>query len=320
MHSLLVRRAGFLTTVQDLGRSGQRAIGVSLGGALDPHSLRVANFLVGNEENAAGLEFTLGQSVLRFSDERLLAWCGGEFEMRIGSERIPAGHTFVIRADEELHISAPAKGARAWLAIVGGIDSPLVLGSRSTDLRSGFGGWEGRALRDGDQLPLGPNSRGMRARISTWSAPNEWSKTRAHHEFLRFLRGAEWSDFEANALLENSFTVSADSDRMGVRLEGTALLRNRTTDLISEPVAPGTIQVPPNGQPILLLGDCQTIGGYPKIAHVITVDLSAAAQLRPGDSVRFVEVSLGEAQNLLHQRQRDLDIFRIGLSLQAGWS
>ncbi len=187
---------------------------------------------------------------------------------------------------------------------------------------------EGRALRDADELKLGePSARTARiaqrlssTRTASWSAPNEWSNTRSSHDFLRFVRGAEWSQFEPDALTRNAFEVSADSDRMGVRLEVEALTRNNNLDLISEAVTPGTTQVPPNGQPILLLGDCQTIGGYPKIAHVITVDLPAAAQLRSGDSVRFVEVSLGEAQRLLIERERDLEIFRLGLKLQIGWS
>ncbi|HEV3410348.1 MAG TPA: biotin-dependent carboxyltransferase family protein [Chthoniobacterales bacterium] len=319
---LLVRRAGFLTTVQDLGRAGFRASGVSTGGALDAHALRIANLLVGNEENAAGLEITLGTVRLEFETERLIAWCGGAFQVRIGSDAIPAGRVARANRGEELQLIAPPEGARAWLAISGGIDVPLVLGSRSTDLRSGFGGLEGRTLRDGDRLPLAPAviDRRYRGRVADWFAPDEWAQTRTRHGFLRVVRGAEWGDFDRAALLGNSFAVTPESDRMGVRLQGAPLPRNNAIELLSEAVAPGTIQVPPNGQPILLLGDCQTIGGYPKIAHVISVDLPAAAQLRPGDQVRFVEVALGEAQRLLHERERDLERFRVGVKLRSQWS
>src|SRR5215831_7550990 len=151
----VVTRAGFLTSVQDLSRTGFRQFGVSTSGALDPFALRVANLLVGNDEGAAGLEITLGGLQLRFEDERIIAWCGGEFDVKIGSRGLPAGHVAHLQAGEELKFGRAQIGCRCWLAISGGIDVPVVLGSRSTDLRASFGGLEGRTLRDGDQLSLG---------------------------------------------------------------------------------------------------------------------------------------------------------------------
>lgn len=318
---MLVSHAGFLTSVQDLGRTGYRQFGVSLGGALDAFALRVANLLVGNEESAAGLEITLGGLQLRFADKRIVAWCGGEFDVRVGSTSLPAGHVAVISAGEELKFNHPKTGCRCWLAISAGIDVSIVLGSRSTDLRARFGGFEGRALRDGDQLPLCRQPRSAPAAtggISSWSAPEPWSQTASPNPILQVVRGSDWDRFNASTLqgfTSESFAVSPDSDRMGVRLDGPELQRENDADLISEAVAPGTIQVPPSGKPILLLGDCQTIGGYPKIAYVITVDLDVAAQLRADDHVRFSEVSFTDAHRLLLQRERDLERFRIGLSL-----
>jgi allophanate hydrolase subunit 2 len=137
-------RAGFLTTVQDLGRTGLREFGVSLGGALDPHALRVASLLVGNEESAAGLEITFGGLRLRFTDDRIVAWCGGNFEARIGSTNLPSGHPALVHSGEDLSIESPAIGCRGWVAISGGIEVPVVLGSRSADLKAGFGGINGR--------------------------------------------------------------------------------------------------------------------------------------------------------------------------------
>ena len=325
---VLVERAGYLTSIQDLGRRGHRASGVSVGGALDASALRVANLLVGNEPAAAGLEVVLGEVRLRFADERLVAWCGGEFDVETTRGVLPAGHAARVVADEELRIRPGHGGGRAWFAISGGIDVPLVLGSRSTDLRNAFGGFEGRALADGETLSLGAHDRSCVAitkrlgehAISSWSAPAVWASTTPTHPFLRVVRGADWERF-ATAALEwfcyEAFTVEPDSDRMGVRLSGPELRRKSDEELISEAVTPGTIQVPPSGQPIVLLGDCQTIGGYPKIAHVITVDLPAAAQLSPGDAVQFAEVSVADAQRLLLQRERDLAWFQLGLSLQS---
>ncbi len=322
--SATILRSGFLTTVQDLGRTGHRASGVSLGGALDSHALRVANLLVGNDESAAGLEVTLGQLRMTCTSDRLLAWAGGIFKVRVGGDEIPAGHAVLVRAGETWEMSAPDRGARAWLALAGGIDVPPVLGSRSTDLRGAFGGFEGRPLRDGDQLPLGAPAgksaaiarRIGAARFGSWCAPWEWVCTVPQHPFLRIIRGADWSRFEKATLEAHQiFQVTPQSDRMGLRLAGEPLELATKKEEVSSGVAPGTLQVPPNGQPILLLGDCQTIGGYPKIAHVITLDLPTAAQLQPGDELRFAEISLAEAQSLLRERAQDLRRFRIGLEL-----
>ena len=318
----VVTRAGFLTSVQDLGRTGLRQFGVSTSGALDSFGLRVANLLVGNDEGAAGLEITLGGLQLRFEDERIVAWCGGEFDVQIGSRALPAGHVAHLQAGDELKFGRAQIGCRCWLAISGEIDVPVVLGSRSTDLRANFGGFEGRRLRDGDQLSLGEfrqSETAAAAGISSWTAPHDWASPASRHPSLHFIRGVDWNRFNdvtIQRFTQQEFTVSPDSDRMGVRFDGSELKREDETDLISEAVAPGTIQVPPSGKPILLSGDCQTIGGYPKIAHVITVDLGIAAQLRAGDGVRFFEVSLQDAHRLLLERERDLERFRIGLSLQ----
>jgi len=319
---VIVARSGFLTSVQDVGRTGFREFGVSAGGALDPFALRVANLLVGNDEAAAGLEITFGGLQLHFQEERIVAWCGGEFDVHVGSTALPVGHAALVRAGDELKFGGSEIGCRAWLTISGGINVPIVLSSRSTDLRANFGGFNGRALRDGDVLPLVQKSRSTPAAtgISSWTAPHDWVSPAKHEPTLRFVRGVDWNRFSASTLqhfMNELFAVSSDSDRMGVRIDGPELKREDNVDLISEAVAPGTIQVPPSGKPILLLGDCQTIGGYPKIAHVITVDLGIAAQLRAGDRVRFSEVSLADAHHLLLEREREFDRFRIGLSLQV---
>src|SRR5438034_2194679 len=190
---MIITRAGFLTSVQDVGRTGYRQFGVSSGGALDSFALRVANLLVGNDEGAAGLEITLGGVQLRFEDERIVSWCGGEFGVHVGSTALPAGHAVFLRSGEELKFGRPQIGCRCWLAVSGGIDVPLVLGSRSTDLRAQFGGFEGRTLRDGDVIPLRPRPRSATPAtgISSWTAPHDWVNRAKYDPILRFVRGVD---------------------------------------------------------------------------------------------------------------------------------
>src|SRR5213078_1844917 len=188
---------------------------------------RVANLLAGNDESAAGLEITFGGMRLRFADDRIVVWSGGNFDVRIGSTSLPAGHPALVRAGEEFSIDSPAGGCRAWLAISGGIDVPVVLRSRSGDLRAGFGGVKGRPIRDGEEFPLGENSarsgvlidklRGEK--IGRWKPPHDWSSTARRTPALRYVRGADSRRFRESALqsLNNeSFFVSPDSDRMGI--------------------------------------------------------------------------------------------------------
>ena len=324
--SATILTPGFLTTVQDDGRVGFRKIGVSTGGALDAHALRVGNLLVGNEPSAAGLEITLGGFRARFNDSRAVAWCGGEFSVRIGDAELSAGRVGVVRAGEEVDVANAESGCRAWLAISGGVDVPHVLGSRATDLRAQFGGVGGRALQRDDLLEFAPMARFTRfitgtlngSRTGSWLAPAGWAKPASRHAILRVVAGSEWPLFRSDSRLafcSDAFTITPEADRMGVRLEGPPL-NYEGAELLSQAVTAGTIQVPPSGGPIILLPDCQTIGGYPKLAHVITVDLPIAAQLRPGNKVRFREISLPNAHRLLLQRERDLGWFRVGLSLR----
>ena len=310
--------AGFQTTVQDCGRTGLRKFGVTPGGALDPISLRLVNLLVGNLECTAGLECVSGRLRLRFHDERILAWSGGEFEVRLGDKLVPVLHCARVSTDIEI---LPQRGGRAWLAISGGINVPEILGSRATDLRAHFGGWEGRALRDGNELPLGVESE-LCARVrdeipdhvSDWSAP----RFVARGKLLRIIRGKNWDDNIGAKLLAQKFRIAMDSDRMGLRLEGEEIASANRRELVSEAVTPGTVQLPPSGAPVVLLQGCQTIGGYPKIAHVITVDLGYAAQLQPLDEVRFELIELEEARQLLRKREREIALFRAGLEARFG--
>ena len=314
---MIVLSAGFQTTVQDCGRLGFRKFGVAVAGALDPVSLRLINMVVGNDQCAAGLEITSGRLRLEFNDERLIAWCGGEFEVHAGGRAIPKLHCARISAGALCEIQA--KRGRAWLAISGGIEVPEVLGSRSTDLRAHFGGQNGRALRDKDTLSLGaPSPLAMSKALRLPEAVSDWSAPVLFmpRPVLRIVRGGRWDDFDEGVrakFLARKFRVAMNSDRMGLRLEGDQILSEKAQELPSEAVAPGTIQVPRDGAPIVLLADCQTIGGYPKIGHVITVDLARAAQLQPLDELGFELITLADAQELLLAQGKDIALFRAGL-------
>ncbi len=298
-----ITRAGMMTTVQDLGRPGHRASGVPLSGAMDPLAFRLVNLLVGNPEDTAVLEFTMTGPELIFAKDALLATSGGDFG-------VPRWRPLFVRANEPVRFSAARSGCRGYLAVAGGFTVPRVLGSCSTYLRGNFGGWHGRPLRDGDVLKA-PTSR--RRAIGSWRISGFIPPLCSASPVLRVIRGAHAADFR-EALFSTEFEVSPKSDRMGLRLSGPALSRSGGGEIRSMTVTPGTIQVPPDGQPILLMADAQTLGGYPQIANVITVDIPMAAQLRPGDKVRFCEVSLEEAHELLLARERSLAVLREGLS------
>ena len=304
-----VVRAGMLTTVQDLGRRGCRHAGVPMSGAMDAVALRIANALVGNEEDAAALEFTLVGPEVEFSEEAWVAVGGAT------GESVAAWQPLRVNAGERLKIGACAKGCRGYLAVAGGIAVERVLGSRSTFVRAGLGGWEGRALKDGETLPIGSRDKAAleEAAMRGWKIDPRVLPQYSSEPTVRVVLGAQARDF-GSGFFEQTFTISPQSDRMGVRLQGTRLERSGAGELLSAAVSPGTVQVPPDGQPLVLMADAQTIGGYPQVAHVISVDLPLVAQLRPGDRVRFAEVALEEAHGLALAREKQLAILREGLA------
>jgi antagonist of KipI len=292
---------GLLTTVQDLGRPGLGALGVPAGGAADAYALRLGNLLLGNEESAAAIEATLDGPELLFEEEALVVLAGAPFEAALDGRDVAPWHVLGVRAGSRLAVGRAVSGARAYVCVRGGIELPPVLGSRSTDVATGFGGFRGRALAAGDGLatgsaPAAPRGRRVDAAAAGWSGPRR---------LLRVTPGPQESWFPPEALaafLSRSFRVSASSSRAGVRLEGKALVAPARS-LVTEGVAAGAVQVPAGGLPIVLLVEHPSTGGYPKIANVISSDLSALAQLRPADEVRFAKVSFDEARRLLLSRE-----------------
>lgn len=325
--SIEVLAPGLLSSVQDAGRHGLRHLGVGCAGALDAYSLRIANLLVGNRAGAAALEITLAGPRLRFERALRIALCGADIDAHVGELALPGWRPIDLPAHSELAIGHCRRGARAYLAIAGGIDVPLVLGSAATDLRGGFGGLDGRALLTGDRLALYPmtnvlhanSSRTDTIRTDTIKIAPWWIDSVPELDFdlpaiARVLPGSD-ATAPAEALFARSWQVSSRSDRQGLRLEGTALMLADSLERISEPVTPGTVQLPPDGKPIVLLADAQTHGGYPRIGHVIAADLPRLAQLRPGETLHFAAVTSAQAYVAWREQRQRLQ--RIALAIAA---
>lgn len=305
MASIQVVRPGLLTTVQDGGRWGHQAEGVPVAGPMDWFSHRLANQLVGNGVDAATLEITLVGPELIVDADTVIAITGADFPVTCDAVPVAVSEAFVVSRGSRLCFGRRGAGARAYLAVAGGIVTTPVLGSRSTHLLTRMGGHEGRALLAGDVLRLEdvPLSATSVRRAIGLPMPA------ASRGCLRVTPGPQVEWFTADAwatLIGHEFRVSSRSNRMGYRLEGAMLPRLRRDELITQPLAEGAIQVPVAGEPILLLADRQTAGGYPQIAAVIAADLPVAGQLAPGDVVTFTACSRAEAANALILRERQL--------------
>ena len=307
MSAVIVLKPGLLTTIQDRGRWGWQAQGVPVAGPMDPCSHRLANALAGNDPGAATLEVTLIGPELEFEDERVVAVAGAEFEMTVDARGVPANSAFVVASGSRLRFGARTRGSRAYVAVAGGIAVPIVLGSRATHLISAMGGLEGRALKGGDRLPLGDPMRARRAMsVQPLTPIVALPGTHAH---IRVLAGPQQDYFTRDALdvlQSGPYAISHQSDRMGFRLDGPALAHARGADIISDATPLGVLQVPASGQPIVLMADRQTAGGYPKIATVIAADMSIAGQLGPGDTMTFSVCSLADALSALIAQERAL--------------
>lgn len=314
---------GLMTTVQDLGRFGYQKDGITSGGAMDPLALRAANILVGNEEHEAGLEMTLKGPTIEFLHDSLIAICGADLSPTIADFRLPNWYAISVMEGSILTFGDNRWGCRAYLAVSGGIAVPEVMNSKSTYLRAGIGGIDGRPLKAGSDVPVG-SDRTDTYRVNA-SGPLPFALTErllrtedvlGFYELgrpLRVLRGPHWKLFDERdrgVFLHEMFEISASSDRMGYRLAGPLLDSHKRDELISSAVLSGSVQVPPSGEPIVLMADRQTTGGYPMIGLVSTADLPLVAQLRPGDEVRFEEGTIEWAQTALRSQAGRLRSFK----------
>lgn len=338
--TIRIIKPGLLTTVQDRGRIGAQKYGVVASGYMDAFAARSANVVVGNSEGDALLEITVMGPVIYFQEDAIISICGGDFSPEIDGEAIPMWCAVYVCAGSTLNVGNSFGGSRTYLAIAGGIDLPHTMGSRSTYLRAGIGGFKGRELQAGDVLEVGPlrgwqSERMMRCKakwrgqddrmgngrcfqkitpfVSTYMRPQY-----EQHPTVRVIRGTEydWFSDESRRDLERQvYQMLPQSDRMGFRFSGKPLLLKQPKEMISEAVTMGTIQVPSDGNPIILMADRQTTGGYPKIAQVITVDLPIVAQLNPGSTIRFQVISLEEAHQLYLQREQDFQQLQLGVRM-----
>jgi biotin-dependent carboxylase-like uncharacterized protein len=305
-----ILKGGMLTTVQDLGRTGYQSQGFSVAGVMDIRSFVIANLLLDNPENEAVLEFTHIGPVLEFTSATIIAITGGDFQPTVNDEPVPMYTALYINKGDILKFGSARTGCRGYIAFSSYLDIPVIMGSRCTNLKSAIGGFKGRKLRAGDYIGF---------RIKRRYLPYFLSRKLDIHEFdqvekeLRVVMGPQDNRFTKQGVetfLSSEYSVTSDFDRMGCRLEGPFIASEQGSDIISDGIAFGSIQVPSHGKPIILLSDRQTTGGYAKIATVISVDIPKLVQSRTDDKIRFRAISVQEAQKLYLEEIQNLDELR----------
>jgi biotin-dependent carboxylase-like uncharacterized protein len=309
-----------LATVQDLGRLGSLGFGVGTSGAMDTLSLRLGNLLLGNEEDAAAIEIPLFPFEVRFLEDCTFAITGAACGARLDGERLPGNWVAQARKGQVLNLTYPSSGSRAYLCLAGGVDVPSVLGSRSTQLRGAFGGWQGRALQRGDRIPAGSANDDRLSDFGLESVVAALPLMLDGLPAMRVLPAAEFECFSVEArdgFFASEWKITTQSNRYGYRMEGTPLLPERALEIRSHGIVPGVIQVPHGGQPIVQMRDAQPSGGYPKFATVIEADLWRLGQAPIGSKVRFIECSYALALDALDSNRAYLDDARRLLALRS---
>ena len=305
-----VLKAGMLTTVQDLGRTGYQSQGFSVAGVMDVRSFKIANLLLDNPENEAVLEFTLIGPTLQFTSATIIAITGGDFTPTINGEPVPMYEAVYVNRGDILKFGSARTGSRGYIAFSSYLDIPVVMGSRCTNLKSKIGGFKGRKLKDEDYIGFRMKRRYLPYFLSRKLKPDDFS---AESETLRVVLGPQDDMFSKQGIdtfLSQEYTVTSDFDRMGCRLEGPFIAAKNTTDMISDGIAYGSVQVPSHGKPIILLSDRQTTGGYPKIATVASVDIPKLVQRKTDHRIRFTAISVQEAQKLYRDEEKAYEKMR----------
>ncbi len=325
-----VLHAGMFTTVQDLGRFHYQQYGVPVGGAMDKGALRMINMLVGNEENEAGLEITIMGPKLLIKKTTLLAIGGADMEPLLNGERIPLWRPILAEEGSMLCLGKAKSGCRAYVTFAGGINIDRTMGSKSTYIRAALGGIEGRMLKKGDYFQIGTGAEVASRFIQNlqeekrikkkWAICNNALPKYKKHPILRVITDFEYDQFTEESIksfFSKEYKVSNYADRMGYRLDGDVLNRVEEIEILSSPVTFGTIQVPNGGQPIILMADRQTTGGYPRIGNVISVDLPLLAQLKPGDYVTFEKITMEDAAQLYIKQETSMSLLKKFIALRS---
>jgi antagonist of KipI len=324
--SFKVIKPGMLSTFQDGGRWGYQSLGVSVCGAMDLVSHHLANLIVGNSTDVATLEVTLMGPTLVFNQACCVCLTGADMQAKLNNKPVARFRPIVIKAGETLTMPLAKEGTRAYIAVHGGFALPLVMGSQSTYLRSGFGGWNGRALLAGDEVRFNRTLDDAPEKLNKLSntlwdtriyLPSSLGAWSLRKSTVRWVKSTTWPEFtreSQQAVLQTTWRVANDADRMGFRLDGPKLALSVARERLSEPTTFGTIQVPAAGQPIVLMADRQTSGGYAKLGCVASVDLPILAQKKPGDEIRFLPIDVEQAQALDTVRQNAFEELAVQLA------
>lgn len=300
-----VEKPGLSTSIQDLGRYGYQQYGMVAAGAMDSFALQVGNLLVGNPRNAAGIEAVIMGPQFKFLKDTVIAICGADLSPTIDGDKIPLWTSIPVHKGQTLAFGHPKNGAYTYITVAGGIETEVVMGSRSTYVKASIGGKEGRFLRKDDILEGGNST--LRSPFIKRRLPPSLIPEYDRHSKIRVVLGPDNDAFKKSSVktfLSEKYEMTKHTDRMGARLKGPKIEHRSGADIISDSIFPGTIQVPANGQPIILLADRQTTGGYTRIANVISVDIAKVAQNLPGAEFEFEEISVKEAQQLYIEREK----------------
>ncbi len=324
--SVLVKKGGLLSTVQDLGRKNFRCFGINPNGAMDRQAARLINILLGNDETEAVLEMHFPAPILEFEKDAIIALGGADFGAKLNQQEIESWRLYFAAKGSVLNFTEKLFGNRAYLAVKGGFEIEKWLGSFSTNLRAGIGGFEGRSLQKDDRIEFNGKWKMENGKFKNrnlkfpYKISNDLIPAYSSRPTVRIIAGAEFERLTAvseQAFQTQNFTVSPNSDRMGFRLSGEPLYLLENLELVSSAVDFGTIQLLPDGQIIILMADHQTTGGYPRIAHVVSRDLPVLAQLGANDKVNFELISLQEAEDLIIKFEKDLNLLKIGVGATA---
>ena len=320
MEALEVLQPGSMTTIQDLGRYGYQQYGVSVSGAMDKFAFRIGNILLGNDEGEAGIEATITGPRLKALQELKVAITGGNLSPEVNGIPAPMWQSFILKKGDILFFKGPKSGCRAYLAIAGGIELSLVMRSRSTHIRSELGGF-GRALIKGDVIRIGNLKEGQPGMRTTTQLMKDQVPVPKKDWLIRVVPGPQCDYFSRKGLetfFGEEYLITTEADRMGYRLKGPKIEHSIGPDIITDATPPGSVQVPGNGMPIILLADAQTTGGYSKIAVVISTDQDLLGQAKPGDRVRFEKVNVLQARQILLEYENNIKEIKKSLIHSSG--